>query len=138
MLEAHIPVQVRHNTITSKATDHTISLYFVEADPMVYTFHFTDMLNYTRSPRWYGGRQLFQAAALANKHAGMGQLRIGPLTAETTMLHLTTPRVGQCFVAIPTQPLRKFVISTLDKVSPTQEQVALETYIDKWVDRVLR
>lgn len=146
-IQARIPgIQIRFDTLDAKPDDeYTLAIQWHETDPMVVLMHLlrTNYEHLAKNPNawWRVGRTLLTDAALSNKHAGLGDVRVGPLTTETTLMHLighdtNTKQRQEIFVSIPTRPLRHFIVQTLTKVNPLEEARTLSRYIDSWLSRV--
>lgn len=135
-------VEAKWGSLSAEPVIYTMYIRWDEVDPMVllYTFHKPGDPRPKAQDLWRIGRHQVTLAVINKKHMGMDTIRIGPLTESTTMLQqiYRYPEHRECFFSIPTEPLRHFLVRTLTKVSPMQEQQALETYLDNWLDRVLK
>lgn len=147
-IQARIPgIQIRFDTLDNQPDEnYTLLLQWLETDPMVVLLcplwrgHEETAREKSRS-WWRVGRTLLTTATMNNKHAGLGDVRVGPLTTETTLMHpighdTNTKQRQEIFVSIPTRPLRHFIVQTLTKVNPLEEARTLSRYIDNWLSRV--
>lgn len=140
MLQAHIAVRGRWHTLSAPQYDYALNVHWHETDPMVVLFNFMQPDN-THNALWRVGRAQLATAVVNMRHAGMGDIRLGPLTELTTLVQLTAREPGKLkptdmFVEIPTKPLRQFVLETYKRVDGAEEQRALTRYINQWLTRI--